>query len=722
MNRIVRMYWIARALGLRNLPRRLWREFKLRTGILQRQLPGRELTQAEMRKRFVRDYDPAQAFEHWQKRSATVLGGKPLSEYRDMLCDLVDEKTWQEHVGRRVDGIERGQFEMFSHLVVDVGLIPDFNRDPIHETQWPTGQHWTTYKQFDPERSDLKCVWELSRFTWAYHLARHAARTGSTKPRASFWRLFDAWEAQNPYGQTPQWVCGQEATFRMMAWIFATSIFSAMPGGESGSYQRMTELVYYVGRHIEKHIGYARSQGNNHAISEAVGLITIGNLFPELVDSGRWDRIGRRVLEAEVKRQVLADGSYVQHSFNYHRLMMDDLLWLAMVLPGGLGDLPAARSALERATRFLAQFVCVTNGRVPNYGANDGALILPLSCGQYIDYRPVLSAASAVTCAPTPFAIGPWDEAQIWVTHATMRSQAGQQAVRASVYVAPEGGYYLFRGPKTQLMTRCHSYRTRPSQSDMLHVDLWADGENVLSDAGSYSYFAAGASHRWFKSTAAHNTIEVDEQSQMIGGPGFLWLRWLTAQCLTVRSGVDNRVSVFKGEHSGYKRLLGEVVHCRTILRADDSYAVIDDICGDGQHLIALRWRLQDIDWSACGADNDYSIRSKSMKMDISCSTTADYRLIRGTTDSTEGWSSSRYCSREPAPTVLAQARGALPIRFVTTIAIGAVEIKATKPIDGYDPVRISVSDRSLLAALRSNSCGVFCTPGDPLHIVTESD
>ena len=42
-----------------------------------------------------------------------------------------------------------------------------------------------------------------------------------------YWRLFDEWDRQNPYGLTPQWVCGQEGTFRTFAWLF--SAFAMLP-------------------------------------------------------------------------------------------------------------------------------------------------------------------------------------------------------------------------------------------------------------------------------------------------------------------------------------------------------------------------------------------------------------------------------------------------------------------------------------------------------------
>ena len=125
---------------------------------------------------------------------------------------------------------------------------------------------------------------------------------------------------------------------------------------------------------------YARLQRNNHAISEGVGLWTVGLLFPELRSAAEWRDQGRRILIEEAMRQIAGDGSYIQNSLNYHRLMLQDYIWAARLaeacddaLPGALLD------RVERAVEFLYQTQDQESGRVPCYGNNDGALILPIN-------------------------------------------------------------------------------------------------------------------------------------------------------------------------------------------------------------------------------------------------------------------------------------------------------------------------------------------------------
>ena len=129
-----------------------------------------------------------------------------------------------------------------------------------------------------------------------------------------------------------------------------------------------------------------------------VQLLTVGLLFPELRGAKPWRELGRRVLEREIRRQVAADGSYIQQSVNYHRVMLQVSLWVIRLCR--LHDWPlSGRSValVSSAGEFLHHLLDDANGRAPNYGSNDGALVLPLSSCDYTDHRPTVQAAFVLT-------------------------------------------------------------------------------------------------------------------------------------------------------------------------------------------------------------------------------------------------------------------------------------------------------------------------------------
>ena len=127
----------------------------------------------------------------------------------------------------------------------------------------------------------------------------------------------------------------------MLAWCFGLYGFLDARTTTAERVAALAQMVAVSGRRIEAVLGYALSQRNNHGISEGVGLWTIGLLFPELRTAARWRDRGRQVLEDLGRALIYEDGSFAQHSVNYHRLMLHDYLWAIR-----LGDLHGRPRAL----------------------------------------------------------------------------------------------------------------------------------------------------------------------------------------------------------------------------------------------------------------------------------------------------------------------------------------------------------------------------------------
>lgn len=711
MNTAQRIYYTGQAIGWGNLPRRVWQTLRGRLGITRRRLPAGELSPAAMRAQFAADYDPAQAVERWRSRADRFLfSPQDKPALRDAVRSVTTPEAWDRRVVQVCRGLRDGKMPFFSHRIADTGWPPRFNHDPVNDVEWPVGRHWSTYTQFDPALADIKCIWEASRFTNAFHLARWYLLDGCAQAAETFWEMFEAWDRQDPYGLTPQSTCGQESSFRMFAWLLAALAMLDHSATTPKRLHRLTERIWYTARHVEGNINYARGQKNNHAISEAVGLWTVGLLFPELRRSAHWRRLGRNVLIAELRRQIYPDGSYVQHSLNYHRLMLDDLLWGIRL--GEVNHEPLPEPAVERvraAMRWLIEMIEPVTGAVPNYGANDGALVLSLSTCDYTDYRPTAQAASLLLDGERCLPSGPWDEQAVWLMGATALRSAITPVTRGVRRRFDDGGYYVFRGPSSWALTRCHSYHDRPVQADMLHFDLWYDHVNVLRDGGTYSYYCEAPWQSYFKSTAAHNTVEVDGQDQMIPGPRFLWLRWPRSRLIRFESSADGRVTVFQGEHYGYQRLPGRVVHRRTICRIEDTYVIVDDVLGSGRHELALRWRLCSGGWALDDARCAAEIAGGPVTIDVAASGDHAAKLLEGCAQpQPEGWESRYYSEMTAVPTLRATTSGMLPLRFASIIQ-RASHLSLASPPTVSEPVSVNgVRDASISASAERLSGGLL--------------
>lgn len=574
MNVLSKAYWIAKGVGWDNVPRRVWQSFMVRSRLLERRLdPSRFRSHNESLTS--REYQKKQ----WRERRSRFF--RPPG--REQLNQLVDDQTWDASVTRICREALEGKYPLFSHSQGELGWPPDFNLDPVNNIRWPVHEHWLRTARSGPPRNDIKLVWEASRLTLAFYLARQYVRSGEGQWAEAFWELVDAWTEQNPVNESVAWGCGQETAFRLFAMLFGA--FATLES-EAATEERLAKLellCWQFAKRIEANINYAISQENNHGLSEAVGLWTVGLLFPELDASPGWVKKAHAVLDAETRRQIYSDGSYVQNSMSYHRVMLDDMCW-AIALGRQCGQ-PLSKGIVERvgkAVDWLAEFVDAREGRVPNYGANDGANVLPLSCSDYLDYRPILQAAAHLcACKTGQLGVGAWSEKTLWLTGCLPENKPGKSTFNPA-WQAPIGGYHILRGPQSQAILRATSYRDRPGHCDMLHLDLWYRGYNILRDAGSYRYYHESPDVKsYFYSVAAHNTVQVGDSDQMTKGPNFLWFHWPRGSAVLVDENTLRCQAEFSGD-TPYR-------HHRSLVRFGDRYTVEDRVEGGSY---ALRWRL----------------------------------------------------------------------------------------------------------------------------------
>ena len=582
---------------------------------------------------------------------------------------------WVAGAVGEAEALQAGRFHYFSCRDGELGFPePDWLLNSFTSQRDSIDKHWCERGDFEPGRGDVKYIWEPSRFMWAYALARAYAADSKQEYAETFWRLFESWWAANPPMRGPNWMCGQETAIRGMACVFALTVFWNSLATTDTRVAAMAVMLAASAERIIGNIGFAVAQRSNHGVGEAAGLWTIGLLFPEFEGASKWRKVGQSVLENEARRNCFPDGSYVQHSMNYQRFILHDYLYcLRLAELNGVSFSKLTSRRLTQCYKFLYQLQDETTGRLPNYGPNDGALILPLNGCDYQDYRPVIGSMHYLFKRERLYEDGPWGEDLLWLFGPQAR-EAPLRAIERSGRDFREGGYFTLRGGQSWGMVRCHSYRNRPNQADMLHLDLWWQGINVLRDSGSFSYYDPVAGwNQYFVSTAAHNTIVVGGADQMIKGPGFRWYSLLQARFLGRRR--YDQIELWEGEHYGYRRLNCRATHRRSICRVGDQcWLIIDDVLGTGKEEIDIYWHLPDCEHQH--TDDGVVLQTSQGFCRLHLFSLAEdweWSLLRGVDQGNvrAGWDSRHYGLREPALTIRARARTELPTRFITLVGLG---------------------------------------------------
>lgn len=528
--------------------------------------------------------------------------------------------------------------------------------------------HWTRYTNSLPNGDDIKALWEMGRFGWATTLARAFQLTGDEKYANAFWHNAEEFFTANPPNIGPHWSSAQEIALRIIALSFSYSVFTH---SKSSTAQRKRLMAANLASHAERipvTLAYARAQNNNHLLSEALGLYTASALMPNYKYSARWRKIGRKNLIAGINAQISADGSYAQHSTNYHRLMLQLALW-AQLLTQHLGEpLPAATlESLASVTRWLLTLLDEDSGQLPNLGPNDGAYILPLSTLSFSDFRPVLQAAAQSFLGHQPLPAGHWDEMALWL--ASTANQSSQPIHKSASPLRVQGKH-------SWAYLRAAQFHSRPGHADQLHLDLWWRGLNIAKDAGSYLYTSKAPWDNALSHTRAHNTLTINEQDQMTRAGRFLWLDWAQAKVLDRQTNENDDLISITAQHDGYRKM--KLTHQRRIqVNAEDTWEVQDKLMGKTSKPIQARlhWLLPDWKWEF--AENTLSLQSPHGLILITLQSPGgqpSYSLIRqgevllggAKADPILGWFSPTYGLKEAALSFVIDLHARAPLTLTT--------------------------------------------------------
>lgn len=470
----------------------------------------------------------------------------------------------QEEFVETANRARSGEIYCFSNQYLDYshgsGKI-DWHYNPVNGKNSPEDIAWNKLPDFG-EYGDIKLIWEASRFPQVYaFINAYAVTRDAAYADACLGQIVD-WCRNNPFPYGVNYKCGQEIAFRLIAWTVAADYFSDFIDDEFR--KTVSENIYTSLLRISMNIDYAaKSVRNNHSISEAAGLFIGGMLFPELPDSGHFIKKGIGYLKTELAYQVYEDGSYIQHSMIYQRLVLDLLSLVMLIAEKAAFELPEIISlAHGKLLNFLYSF-CQRGGNLPNYGSNDGTRLFPCLNSGYRDFRPSLNFACAVAHKKFLFEIGREISELFGV-------DAGEKHVLPEKVRFENGGYYILKNKDIFMMTRCHSYRHRPGQADMLHLDVWHKGENIFSDTGTYSYNPSEKLIGDFTATAFHNTVIIDNAGQMEKVLKFGFCNWTKSKLLEFTE------SSFTGEHYAYKKKYG-ITHRRKI-SCFDKHIVVEDV------------------------------------------------------------------------------------------------------------------------------------------------
>ena len=563
---------------------------------------------------------------------------------RDQLAQTLSEEC-RAILLNEANEIVNGQVRIFGELA-----SLDFNLpQPL--------RHWTEYEKspilhsaFSIPHSDIKFLWEPARFGWAFTLGRAYHLTQDDQYAEAFWKYFKSFTQNNPANLGPHWMNGQEVAIRLMSLVWADHVFESAPATSAERRAALHQSIFYHASRIPTTLVYARSQNNNHLVTEAAAIYTAGLFFKNL----KWQKLGWKWLNWSFQNQIGGYGEYIQHSTNYHRVMLQTALWINFIKQDAFSV--KTSQAIERSAHWLFSLLDNASGLTPNLGANDGALIFPLSSTAFEDYRPTVQAAARAFLR-TGIEPGIWDEMSLW-----FGLKATERVTDSSAYLTEN-----LRGQNSWAYLRVSHFKSRLSHIDQLNLDLWWRGLNITQDAGTYLYNAEPPWDNPLVTTRVHNTITVDDRDQMTRSGRFLVLDWVNAYSKNMIEADENISSRVRAYHRGYHN----IKHERTVTVYQNERWAVEDKLTPGfttyplSHVYRLHWLLPDYEWKLEEQETGVSMKLNSPYGWITLSIHSSFiihhssflslvragELIYGQRDVQpyEGWVSRTYGQKSPA-------------------------------------------------------------------------
>jgi len=545
--------------------------------------------------------------------------------------------------------------------------VPDWFLDPVTGRRAPQGSLAFRIDHRDEAvTGNVKAVWELSRH---HHLTVLSAAwwlTGEDSYAELVADQLRSWWAANPFLSGVHWTSGIELGIRLTSWVWIRRLLDEWPGVHDlfEHDDALRQLWWH-----QRYLAAFRSRGssaNNHAVAEACGLLTAACALPWFDESTRWRDVALRRLQSDLRANTFPSGVNRELASDYHRFVSElGLIAAAETAAAGHPVEDQTWDLLTASLDVAAALVDVT-GRPPRQGDGDEGRALVLDDPADDAWAQLLSLGAA-TVGPRPW----WPAPRLTVAGAAVGALLPPRPATAPRPTAAprtfaDAGISLLRTPPEdgpEIWCRCdggpHGFLSiaAHAHADALAVEVRYDGVDVLVDPGTYCYHGQPEWRSYFRSTRAHNTVEIDGENQSVEGGPFLWTRHAQTRVDAVPAD-EPRTQTWRGAHTGYSRLDATVVHRRTVTldRRTRALTITDELSGTTSHTLRVAFHLGPavtVDLSGCLARLSWPGGDGMVGAELHLPPGLRWGEHRGETDPVLGWFSPGFGRRVPTTTLV---------------------------------------------------------------------
>jgi len=456
-----------------------------------------------------------------------------------------------------------------------------------------TGYCWDPDKYYKDieipyEKADIKVPWELSRFQHFALLGEAYQLTSDEKYARDFVNQLSDWIDSNKPKFGVNWYSTMDVAIRACNWILGFYLFKDSNIITSEFSLKFLKSLYQHAKHIMSNLDYGITITSNHYLSDIVGLIYLGVMFPEFKEAEKWRVFAIKELKKEMEKQVYDDGCDFEASTCYQRLVLELFFFSTLLVVindnnfngENYREISQEIFGKEYTNKFYKMFDAVChllkpNGRMPQIGDNDNSTLHKFTKREILDMRYLLTLG-AIFFKDHKFKIKEFgfSEDVLWLFgkkgYKIWQDLPENCLANIKSKAFPNAGWYIMRNDKDYMIISCGSNGQNGNgghaHNDKLSFELCVNCEDIIVDPGSYVYTKDLYYRNLARSTLSHNTLCIDGHEQ---NP-FNNYNWAiledrsSAKC--TKWSVNDREIIFEGIHFGYMILPEKVTHRRKIV------------------------------------------------------------------------------------------------------------------------------------------------------------
>ena len=568
------------------------------------------------------------------------------------------------------EAIISGHLKVFA-LDYEFGSAPQWNRDPKSGRVAPLVFGKTLNYRNESLVGDIKYLWEPNRHLHLVTLGQAWSLTHENRYLLAIARHLQSWIVQCPYPKGPNWTSSLELAIRLINWSLVWQLIGGLQSplfslDETNLRERWLQTIY---RHLHFVAGYRSlySSANNHLIGELSGLLVGVATWPYWGECKGWATTALVDLQREALRQNAPDGVNREQAISYQQFVLDFLLIAA--LAGRANAMKFSThywQRMELMIEFIGSLMDMS-GNVPMIGdADDGYAVRLSGDAAFCPYSSLLATGAIIfKRADFKAKTRTLDDKTRWLLGSSAAKAFDELSADARCEprrrAYPDGGYYILGcdfetpaevrivmdvGPLGYGRIAAHGH------ADALAFTLSIGGREFLIDPGTYAYHTQKKWRDYFRGTAAHNTVVVDNVDQSVAGGNFMWLKRADARCEYWSCDADSDLLI--GSHNGYLRLADPVLHRRRLLfkRSSRRLTVTDTLNCKAQHRVTSHWHLAE----NCRVQiqgNTLMVQSGGRNMTITLrEPDGKFEMRRAQDNPPMGWVSRQFDVKVPATTV----------------------------------------------------------------------